>query len=61
MKIQIDDIVCVNFNNAQFTLCQEARVLHVPSQPGDSWIFLDLETLKLHYVSEPCTVTLIKR
>jgi hypothetical protein len=57
-KIEKGDIVHVNFNNAQFTLCSEARVESIPSCIGDSWIFYDLKTGELHYVGEPCTITL---
>lgn len=55
-KIKELDIVIVNFNNAKFTLCKEARVLYVPCATGDSWIFRNLETDELIYVSEGCTI-----
>lgn len=58
-KIEIGDIVCVNFNNSQYTLCSRARVDHIPVANGDSWQFYDLSTNKVHYVSEGCTVTLL--
>ncbi len=51
------DIVTVNFNNVQYTLCKTARVLHIPSATGDSWQFKDLATGDIHYVSEGCTIT----
>ena len=55
--IQENDIVNINFNNAQYTLCSKAKVLHVPCATGDSWQFEDIETKKIHYVSEGCTIT----
>jgi len=59
--IEVDDIVMVSFNNSQFTLCKEAKVLGIPCATGDSWKFLDLDTLQVHYVSEGCTITLIEK
>jgi hypothetical protein len=47
----------VNFNNAQITLCYEAELISYPRATGDSWIFKDLRTGFLHYVSEGCTVS----
>ena len=61
MKVEIDDIVRVNFNNSQFTLCKQARVLGLPQATGDSWRLFDLDTQELHYVSEGCTITLIEK
>lgn len=55
--IQTDDIVTVNFNNSQWTLGSNMRVIHIPCATGDSWIFEDEEKEVLHYVSEGCTVT----
>jgi len=61
-KIEIGDIVKVEFNNSQFTLCFEAVVKHIPSATGDSWIFKDLRgERRIHYVSEGCTITLLKK
>lgn len=57
--IKINNLVRVNFNNVKFTLCNKAHVLHIPNAIGDSWIFKDSETGAVHYVSEPCTVSLI--
>lgn len=57
MKIEIGDFVRVNFNNAQITLTPKARVRYKPVATGDSWIFQDVETGDVHYVSEGCTVT----
>lgn len=59
-KIEIGDIVSVNFNNSQLTLCHRAEVKYMPTATGDSWIFYDLDKHLLHYVSEGCTITLIK-
>lgn len=59
-KIEVGDIVVVNFNNAQYTLCSRAIVLYVPVATGDSWIFKD-SIGKLHYVSEGCTITLLQK
>lgn len=56
--IKSGDTVIVNFNNSQFTLCKEAKVLHVPTATGDSWQFEDMQTGEIHFVSEGCTVTL---
>jgi hypothetical protein len=55
--IEIGDIVCVNFNNVQYTLCSRAIVKYVPLSPGDSWVFENESTGEIHYVSEGCTVT----
>lgn len=60
-RIEIGDIVRVNFNNAMTTLCHRARVIYIPTDHGDSWIFDDLDKDGFHYVSEPCTVTLLKK
>jgi hypothetical protein len=61
MKIAIGDIVKINFNNAQITLCERAKVQYIPCATGDSWIFVDCETEQTHYVSEGCTITLIEK
>jgi hypothetical protein len=69
-KIEVGDTVRVNFNNSQFTLCNEAIVLNKPCATGDSWIFeeqvrnqysKELIGKKIHYVSEGCTITLINK
>jgi len=57
-RIKKGDFVSVNFNNVMFTLTKRAKVLYVPCQPGDSWIFEDSHTGDIHYVSEGCTVTI---
>ena len=58
--INIGDIVNVSFNNSQYTLCMRAMVLYKPFATGDSWHFKDMDTGKLHYVSEGCTITLLE-
>lgn len=60
-RIEERDEVMVNFNGSGATLCARARVEGVPVATGDSWIFLDLDTRKVHYVSEGCTVTLLAK
>lgn len=55
--INVGDEVVVNFNGSKRTLCSRARVDHIPVATGDSWIFKDLESGEIHYVSEGCTVT----
>ncbi len=57
-EIKIGDMVSVNFNNAQITLCKNAEVLHIPCDTGDSWQFRDVDTNEIHYISEGCTITL---
>ncbi len=58
--LDIDTKVSVNFNNAQVTLCHRATVIAIPAATGDSWVFEDLDTGRVHYVSEGCTVTIIE-
>jgi len=58
-KIKIGERVHVGFNNSQFTLCAEAEVLYIPCSPGDSWVFRDIFTHQIHYVSEGCTISKI--
>lgn len=60
-KLEDGDIVNVDFNNSQHTLCSKAILLYRPSQGNDSWIFKDTKTKKLYYVSEGCTVSLIEK
>jgi len=57
MDIKKGDIVTVNFNNAQITLCHRAEVIYKPYASDDCWIFKELSTGDVHYVSEGCTVT----
>ena len=57
--IQTGDLVSVNFNNAQLTLCRRAVVDYTPCATGDSWKFTDLDTGITHYVSEGCTISKI--
>ena len=59
--IEVGNTVRVNFNNARFTLCEKAEVLYIPQATGDSWRFLDLDTAKIHYVSEGCTITKLNK
>jgi hypothetical protein len=56
-KIEIGDVVSVNFNNAQTTLSFNATVLAIPCATGDSWVFRDDATRYIHYVSEGCTIS----
>lgn len=56
-KINIGDIVQVNFNNAQYTLCKAGRVVHMPCDVGDSWIIRDKEKGMTYYISEGCTIS----
>ena len=56
-RIREGDIVAVNFNNAQATLCFRARVEYTPRASGDSWVFTDMDTGNIHYVSEGCTIS----
>ena len=61
--IEINDIVAINFNAAQYTLTHRAKVLHTPQDTGDSWYFEDLVALRqgqIHAVSEGCTITLLE-
>ena len=59
--IEVGDLVKVDFNTAQKTLCHVATVKHKPAATGDSWIFKDYHTQELHYVSEGCTLTLVQK
>jgi hypothetical protein len=54
--IKEGDEVMVNFNNAQYTLCEKGIVMYVPYATGDSWIIKD-ELGQIHYISEGCTIT----
>lgn len=54
------DKVRVDFNGAQTTLCHEAEVLYIPQATGESWVFRDLRTQQIHFVSEGCTITLLE-
>lgn len=56
-RIKEGDVVTVNFNNIQMTLCRAAIVVACPMAAGDSWIFRDNETGYIHYVSEGCTIS----
>ena len=59
--IQEGDIVHVDFNNAQYTLCESAVVLNVPCNSGDSWILQRMEDDAIFYVSEGCTIKLLEK
>lgn len=59
-QINYGDIVMVNFNAQCYTLTPSARVCGKPTSQGDSWIVEDTVTGTVHYISEPCTITLIK-
>jgi len=56
-KIKEGDLVHVDFNSSQLTLCRRAVVLKVPCATGDSWVFKELQTGEVYYVSEGCTIT----
>lgn len=56
-QIKVGDVVSVTFNGAQVTLCRKAQVHAYPCATGDSWVFVDLETNDVHYVSEGCTIS----
>lgn len=57
ITIEMGDIVTVNFYGSSIKLCHKAQVVKKPRATGDSWVFLDIETKELHYISEGCTVT----
>jgi len=38
-------------------ISSKAKVLHLPTATGDSWIFKDITNGDIHYISEGCTVT----
>lgn len=59
--MRINDIVRVDFNNAQTTLTFSAKVLCIPNAVGDNWVFEDTRTQTIYWVSEPCTITLLQR
>lgn len=55
--INVGDIVTVSVHGGQYTIAHRAQVLYIPCATGDSWHFKCLDSNKLHYVSEGCTVT----
>lgn len=61
IEIEVGDIVHVNFNGAQVTLCRRAKVLRKPQATGDSWQLCDADNSKIYYVSEGCTVMLLEK
>jgi len=60
-EIEKGDIVHVNINSAQVTLHHRAEVLNVPSNTGESWIFKDYNNGRIRYISEGCTISLIRK
>lgn len=61
-KIEVGDMVKVAFYGAQMTLCHKAKVLRIPQVTGDSWVFESYgEHGEVYYVSEGCTITLLKK
>lgn len=60
-RIEEGDIVNVEFNGAQITLCSQAEVLAIPSATGDSWVFRELGADAIYYISEGCTIRLIRK
>ena len=59
-KLELTDVVSVNFHRSKFTLCRKAILIKFPTTAGDNWIFKDVDTNQIHYISEGCTVTSIK-
>ena len=59
--IEIGDTVRVDFNTAQLTHAHRAKVLGIPCATGDSWIFENLDTGTISYVSEGCTISLLEK
>lgn len=59
-KLELTDVVSVNFHGSKFTLCRKAILIKFPVGVGDSWVFKDVDTNQIHYISEGCTVTSIK-
>ena len=59
LEIKKDDIVWVTQMGQP--LCMRARVIDVPCAIGDSWIFYNLKTEQVIYVSEGCTIGIITK
>lgn len=59
--IKAGDLVSVNFNNSQWTLCSRGIVHWVPVATGDSWIIEDVSNNQTHYISEGCTISLVEK
>jgi len=55
-EIKVGDIVHVDINSAQITLCHRAEVLNIPCASVDYWVFMDTDTKNIFYVSERCTI-----
>ena len=58
-KIKTGDKVSVRFYGAGLYLSHDADVISVPVATGDSWVFKDNRSGRVHYVSEGCTITKI--
>lgn len=64
-KIEVGDIVAVNFHAQGFTMTRRAEVVNTPLE-GELlpvWVIKDLETTNksVSVISEPCTVTLLEK
>lgn len=59
--IEEGDIVSVSFNEHIFIF--QGIVCNVPCATGDSWIIEEIADVKgrIHYISEGCTVTLLRK
>ena len=62
-KIEVGDLVKVDFNGSQYTLTNFAIVLSIPAATGDSWVFKTTipDPGHLYYVSEGCTIELLEK
>ncbi len=60
IEIKNGDLVSVHYHGAQMTLTPKAKVIHMLCNPGDSWVFEDIDTKTVYYVSEGCTITKLK-
>lgn len=60
-RLEPGDIVRVDINGAQITISQRARILARPYAVGDSWIFEDMASGQITYISEGCTIVLIEK
>ena len=59
-RIKEGDMVTVEFNGAQVTLTPLAEVLATPCATGDSWVFREVASDTVYYVSEGCTIRKVK-
>ena len=55
--IEEGDIVQVDFNGAQITLCRTAEVIHKPNIIGVAWVFKAVDTGFTYHVTEGCTIS----